>query len=173
MLHQVSLAYSPIAAMRPIVRAGLNPVGFAPGTMIDTPDGRAPIESLMAGDKILTAAGDIVELRGTSQIEAHGIDVVRISPAGLGDVTKRPNRDLVLPVSQPVQMADWRAKVVSGADTMLTEAGSLVDGVLVTRETRASIVLTRLHFDTPQVVLADGLPVGNTRVRVASVATAH
>jgi hypothetical protein len=161
MLQQISFDQSPVI----VTQGALRPIGFLPGTMIRTPQGDTPVESLLAGDIVLTAQGDWVELRGTSVLNARRLDVVRVSAKQPKDAAVTPERDLVLPVDHPVLVSDWRAQVIFGQSQMLTSAASLVDDCHVTRETRRAQRLTRLHFDTPQVILANGVPAASARDR--------
>ena len=155
----------------PVIGARSRPTGFIAGTLIRTPEGDMPVEYLLAGDLIETLNNGVVELRGTSLIEVRSLDVVTISPTALGQTDARPGRDLVVPVNQQVLVHDWRAQILHGQDAMLTPASSLVDDHKVTRETRQSVRLIRLHFDKPQILWADGLELASARTRAPQVHT--
>lgn len=154
-----------------LVGARSRPTGLVAGTLIRTAEGEFPVEYLLAGDMIETANNGLVELRGTSLIEAREVDVVMISADAMGDPLARPAHDLVVPVQQQVLVHDWRAQILHGQTSMLTPASSLVDDVQVIRQTRARVRLIRLHFDQPQVIWADGLQVASARTRAPRMHT--
>ena len=154
-LH-VSLPPLPLATRR------TRPTGLVAGTLVQTDSGDLPVEYLLAGDRVLTRNG-AVDLRGTSVLEAVDAEVVVIEPAALP--AGAASVPLVLPVSQQVLVRDWRAMILHGQDEMLTPAASLVDDLLVRRETRARLRLIQLHFDAPQVLRAGGMDVASARTR--------
>ncbi|MCW1932678.1 Hint domain-containing protein [Pararhodobacter zhoushanensis] len=165
MLSSITPQLSPL----PLATRRSRPTGLVPGTLVRTRDGEMPVEFLLAGDLIETADG-LVELRGTSVLAARDVDVVVIEP-GAPVAAVGQGRALVVPVDQQVLVSDWRAMILHGQAQMLTPASSLVDDLLVRRETRAAVPLIRLHFDTPQVIRADGIEVASasTRAPVAGV----
>jgi len=154
--------------LAPLPRASRRsrPTGLAAGTPVMTTEGEMPVEYLMAGDRILTRNGPAA-LRGTSVLDALEVDVVVIDPAAAVGGLPRSG-PLVLPASQQVLVRDWRAMILYGRNQMLTPASSLVDDLLVRRETRSRLRLIRLHFDTPQVVRAGGMDVASARTRAPS-----
>ena len=138
------------------------PTGLVPGTLVATEDGDMPVEFLLAGDRIVTANG-LVELRGMSSLQALEAEMVVIDAAAPVGEAPRNGAPVVVPAHQQVLVRDWRAMILHGQAQMLTRAASLVDDVLVRRETRATQRLIRLHFDTPQVVRAGGLDLACAR----------
>lgn len=166
MLQQFTASLDPVI---PRVAKRSRPTGLVAGTLIRTTEGEIPVEYLLAGDQIETANHGIVELRGTSLVEAHNVDLVLIDPAALGAPGPQPGHTLVVPINQQILVHDWRAQILHGQDAMLTPASSLVDDVQVIRETRAVVRLIRLHFDTPQVIWADGIEVASARTRAPDV----
>lgn len=153
----------------PLVGARSRPTGLTAGTLIRTDEGDYPVEYLLAGDMIETVNNGLVELRGTSLVEAREIDVVQFS-SGYTDSRGHPlRRDLVVPINQQVLVNDWRAQILHGQDTMLTPASSLVDDLRITRQKRDRLRLIRLHFDIPQVIWADGMEVASARTNAPTV----
>ncbi|WP_165814399.1 Hint domain-containing protein [Pararhodobacter oceanensis] len=148
--------FTPSLVPVPRVSARARPTGLLAGTVVRTADGELPVEYLLAGDRVATVSNGLVELRGTSLVEAQDIDVVCFAPSALGRL-----RDLVVPMHQQVLVHDWRAQILHGRDSMLTPAASMVDDLHVTRERREAVRLIRLHFDDPQVLWADGLKVAS------------
>ena len=159
MLSCVTPQLSPL----PLASRRSRPTGLIPGTLVRTSQGEMPVEFLLAGDIIETPEGR-VELRGTSVLAARDVDVVVIEPGAAVAAVGRA-RALTVPVDQQVLVNDWRATILHGQSQMLTPASSLVDDMLVRRETRAAVQLIRLHFDTPQVIWADGIEVASARTR--------
>ncbi|WP_417628795.1 Hint domain-containing protein [Pararhodobacter aggregans] len=161
MLPQLAPRLPPL----PLATRRSRPTGLLPGTLVETAEGPMPVEFLLAGDRIRTRNG-LVELRGTSVLEALSVEVVVIdSPAATGGEAGAP---LTLPANQQVLVRDWRAMVLHGQDEMLTPAASLVDDLFVRRETRARLRLIRLHFDAPQVFSAGGHEIASARTPVAA-----
>ncbi len=142
----------------PTARPKAAPVGFAPGTMIRTIYGAMPVERLMAGDLLLDADGQIVELRAVRRHRVAASDLVQIDPSamGLGLAPGDLTRPLVLAAGQSVAISDWRTEVVFGKPA-LTPAQKLVDGVHVHRQAAHSRTVIALSFDKPTIVLANGL----------------
>lgn len=144
----------------PAARRSVAPAGFAPGTMIRTICGPRPVERLMAGDLLLDADGQIVELRSLRRTRVAARDLVQIDPSamGLGLAPGDLMRPLVVAAGQCVAISDWRTDVLFGKPA-LTPARKLVDGVHVhTRAARGGTVIS-LSFDDPTILLANGLRV--------------
>lgn len=158
----------PVPQPTPLLSRHARPVGLTEGTLVATEDGPLPVEFLLAGDRIMTAAG-LVELRGTSVFMAQDAEVIVIDPgAPLAGETVR-DRPLVVPAHQQILVRDWRASILHGRAEMMTPAASLVDDALIRRETRSRLRLFRLHFDTAQVIHANGVAVASARTRAPEV----
>ncbi len=157
MLHLLSLPDAPM----PMTGRGSRPCGLAAGTLIRTMDGELPVEYLTAGDRVLTRGGGFATLRAVDVSIARDVDVVRFAPRAMG--RHATDRALVVPVAQPVLTRDWRARVVYGQDHVLTPAGALVDDHLIRRKRLARLRLFRLHFDSPQVIRANGIDLASAR----------
>jgi hypothetical protein len=127
---------------------------FCAGTMIATPTGAVPVESLAAGDPVLTADGQVRRVRwlGRSHISRVFADPVSVLPirirAGALDENV-PARDLLLSPGHAVRIGD-----------ALVHAGALVNGTSVVRETDMPMVFTYYHveLDTHALLLAEGAP---------------
>ncbi len=92
---------------------------FAAGTMIATPDGEVPVETLSIGDLVITASGEAVPVKWIGRQSVHrlfsaGYDPVRIKEGALAD--GQPNRDLVLTANHGVII-----------DGLVINAGALVN----------------------------------------------
>ncbi|BBF93794.1 Hint domain-containing protein [Blastochloris tepida] len=127
---------------------------FYPGTMIRTPDGEVAVETLTRGDRVLTADGRAMPVTwiGLQTISTRFADPLRVLPirvkaGALGD--NLPVRDLLL--------SPDHALLVGGS---LIQAGALVNGTSIVRETGVPQVFTYYHveLDDHSLILAEGVP---------------
>lgn len=141
-------------------------MGVAAGTQIRSELGEVAVEQLAAGDRVLTRNDGLQVLRAIGVTIARDIEVVCLAPGALG----RPPgaRELVVPAQQQIILRDWRAKAIFGRDALPTPAGALAGEALVRRETLSELQLFQLHFDSPQVIWANGLELASTRIAAPS-----
>jgi hypothetical protein len=133
---------------------------FLEGTRIATPQGDRAVETLGIGDVITTADGGTAPVRwiGRRTLHAEGesgyrfadplvYQPVRITAGALGD--NLPVRDLLVSMDHAVLI-----------DGLLVQAGALVNGVSVIRETRLPDSFTYYHIELADhaLVLAEGVP---------------
>lgn len=127
---------------------------FLEGTLILTPNGEVPIETLSPGDLIITADGQAAPVRwiGRQKVSARFADAlqafpVRISAGALGENV--PLRDLYVSPCHAVFV-----------DGVLLAARALVNGSSVVRITDVPPVFTYYHIelDRHDLVIADGAP---------------
>ena len=156
-LAPVTLAPLPPAAPRPAPRKRAI-AGFAHGTMVRTVWGPRAVETLMAGDLLLDAKGQIVELRGLRRRRAAAGDLVQVDPSalGLGMAPGDMTRPLVVGAAQKLAIRDWRTEILFGKPA-LTAARALVDDTNVRPVAGKGRMLVVLEFDSPTVILANGL----------------
>ena len=132
------------------------PVGicYYPGTAIATPTGEVAVETLKAGDLVLTADGRNVPVvwMGRQTVATRFADPlqnlpVRIRAGALAE--NLPARDLLV--------SPAHALLVGG---VLVQAGALVNGTTITRETDLPERFTWWHIETADhsLVLAEGVP---------------
>lgn len=127
---------------------------FAAGTAISTPMGAVPVESLKAGDLVLTADGAVRPVRwlGRQTVSMRFGDPLRVTPvrvkAGALDENV-PSRDLVL--------SPDHALLVDG---VLIHAGALVNASSVVRELDVPETFIYYHVELTDhsLVLAEGAP---------------
>lgn len=128
---------------------------FLKGTMILTPRGEVPVETLVAGDEIATADGRIVSVKwiGRQSVRAHGRFVerhfpVKIEEGALGP--QLPVRDLFLSPDHAVLLDGW-----------LVNAIALVNGETITQCGRHNVdaIVEYFHIETEDhsVIIADGV----------------
>jgi hypothetical protein len=126
---------------------------FCAGTNIRTPDGDAPVETLKIGDMVLTAAGHAVPVRwvGINTVSTRFADPLRVMPVriragALGE--NMPQRDLLV--------SPDHAMFLGG---ILLQAGALVNGSSITRESRMPEIFTYYHVELAdhELILAEGV----------------
>jgi hypothetical protein len=130
------------------------PLCFMAGTMIRTPDGEVAVETLKRGDFVLTAEGVArpVSWLGRQTVSTRFADPLRIWPIRVkaGALAENvPARDLLLSPDHAV--------LVDGA---LIQAGALVNGASILRETAVPEIFTYYHveLDDHSLVLAENTP---------------
>ncbi len=129
-------------------------VCFLAGTMIATPAGETPIESLAIGDLVLTAEGRAAPVRwvGVQTVVSFFADPlrsfpIRITAGALG--AGLPVRDLLVSPDHALFL-----------DGVLVQAGALVNGTTIVRETAMPERFTWFHveLDDHSLILAEGVP---------------
>lgn len=136
------------------VPADPNQPCFLSGTLIATPAGEVPVEELRAGDLVLTADGGVEKIRWVGRVTLarrfadplHGLPV-RIKAGALGEGL--PRRDLLVSPGHAMFL-----------DGVLVNAGALVNGVTILRETRVAETFQYFHIelDRHALLLAEGAP---------------
>ena len=131
-----------------------DPVCFMPGTLIRTPEGERPVETLKAGALVLTACGRTAPVRwlGRQTVSTRFANPLRVLPiritaGALGEGL--PARDLLL--------SPDHALLVEG---VLVQAGALVNGTSIRREAGVPEVFLYWHVELADhaLVLAEGVP---------------
>ncbi|MFN4057749.1 MAG: Hint domain-containing protein [Roseinatronobacter sp.] len=153
----ITLAPALAPRAKPAVSNSL-PKGIGLGAQVKTIFGLRAVETLMAGDLLLDAHDQIVELRGVRRAQVAARDLVQIDPSamGLGMGTLSPARPLILGAGQMVAQRDWRSEVLFGGAS-LCPARALVDRLHVRAGGTSARVLCVLEFDTPVILHADGV----------------
>ena len=132
-----------------------NTVGcFLSGTNLRTPTGERPVETLRAGDPVLTADGRTLPVRwvGRTRVSRISADPIRLLPIRItaGALADNiPARDLLLSPGHAVLV-----------DGVLIHAAALVNGTTILRDHAAPVVFTYYHveLDTHALLLAEGAP---------------
>jgi len=129
-------------------------VCFLAGTMIATPAGDVAIEALMIGDLVLTADGRAAPVKwvGIQTVVSVFADPlrsfpIRITAGALGEGL--PARDLFVSPDHALFL-----------DGVLVQAGALVNGTTVVRETAMPERFTWFHVELEDhaLILAEGVP---------------
>jgi hypothetical protein len=128
-------------------------VCFMPGTSIAVPDGEAKVETLRPGDLVTSMAGETKTVRWVgrqtvSRVSADPLQVlpIRIKAGALGENV--PCRDLLISPDHAILV-----------DGVLVQAGALVNGSSIIRETDVPQVYTYYHveLDDHSLVLAENV----------------
>ncbi len=151
-LSDFSLSYGPVGS--PWEGQEWITYCFMPGTRVATPAGEVAVETLKPGDLVLTSAGEAkpVNWVGRQSVARRFSDPlrnwpVRVKAGALADNV--PRRDLLL--------SPDHALFLDGA---MFQAGALVNGTSVVRETDVPDTWTYYHIelDDHSLILAEGAP---------------
>lgn len=128
---------------------------FVAGTLISTPDGERPVETLQPGDLVMTKDDGAQPLRwiGTRTVEAIG----DFAPIWIKANTFGIHRDLLVSPLHRVLIKDALADVLFGEDEVLVTARDLVNDHSVRRRESDEVTYVHLLFDRHQVVYSEGL----------------
>jgi hypothetical protein len=144
----------PASFEMPDFSSGDTPICFLPGTLIATPSGEKPIEDLCIGDHVVTASGRIAPVRwiGRQTVSTLFRDPLRTLPiriraGAFGDGL--PKRDLLASAAHAFLL-----------DGILVNAGALVNGTSILRETAMPQVFTYHNIELAEhdLILAEGTP---------------
>ena len=127
---------------------------FYPGTLIATPDGEKAVETLQAGDLVLTADGKSAPVRwmGRQTVSTRFADPLRVLPIRIkaGALAEGvPARDLLVSPDHALLVGD-----------VLVQASALVNGVSVLREANVPVTFTYHHVELADhsLILAENTP---------------
>lgn len=133
---------------------------YAAGTLIDTPDGQRPVETLAAGDSVTTLGNGSRPLRWVGRRRVEVVEMLAhpgLRPVVFAAGTVGNERALSVSPRQRMLIDDWRAAVYFGEDRVLVAAQALVD------DQAAQVVLPAggvdyvvLLCDRHEVLLAEG-----------------
>ena len=128
---------------------------FVAGTLIETEAGEVPIETLAAGDLVMTKDNGLQPLRwvGRRTVLASGdFAPIRIAPNTFGS-----HRELLLSPLHRVLIRDGLAELLFGEPEVLVAARDLVNDRSVRRMEGGEVEYFHLLFDAHQVVFSEGL----------------
>ena len=130
------------------------PICFLAGTHIDTPTGERRVEDLRPGDRVLTADGLSAPARwiGRQTVSTRFADPLRTAPIRIraGALAEgHPRRDLLVSPDHALLV-----------DELLVQAGALVNGVSILRETDVpeAVVYYHVELDDHALIMAEGAP---------------
>lgn len=148
--------------------------GLLEGTQVRTPCGPRRIENVRPGDLIVTRTNGLQAVRmvwrrslSQDRMRANPERApVRLKPRAVGPMM--PQQDLVLAPEHPILIPGYRLSGVADTAGGLMAAGALAgtsDAAYVDRSMERARLFT-LVFDTPQVFVANGLPVASVELSV-------
>lgn len=130
---------------------------FTPGTLIATPRGARPVETLGVGDLVMTRDHGMQPIRWIQARSVSGIG--QFAPIRLRrGVLAGMDSDLVVSPRHRVLIQGYRAELLFGESEVLVAAENLIDGVAVRRDRRPSVTYIHILFDQHQVIYANGAP---------------
>ncbi|WP_415233398.1 Hint domain-containing protein [Pseudorhodobacter sp.] len=135
---------------------------FTPGTLIATPKGEVPVESLKAGDRVITRDNGIQELRWSGQRKfdwAHlaanpHLRPIMLRRGSLGNGL--PERDMMLSPNHRVLVSNDRTSLYFDEHEVLVSAKHLIGGKGIFEVQSIGTAYIHLLFDQHEVVLSDG-----------------
>jgi hypothetical protein len=133
---------------------------FTPGTLILTPEGQVPVESLRRGDMVVTRDRGAQSIRwiGRARRPATGAMVpVRIARGALGPGL--PERDLLVSQQHRMLVSSVISRRMTGRDEVLVPAKKLVGlpGITLAGDV-ADVTYLHLLLKRHEIIFADGAP---------------
>ncbi|WP_281955225.1 Hint domain-containing protein [Pseudophaeobacter arcticus] len=128
---------------------------FVAGTLIRTPDGEVPVETLQPGDLVTTRDQGAQPLRwiGSRSVLAEGDFAPILIRAGCFG----SHRDLWVSPQHRILLRDAYAELLFGEGEVLVAAKDLLNGGSISRQVGGEITYVHLLFDQHQVIYSEGL----------------
>lgn len=139
-------------------------VCFTPGTLLETPDGPCPVETLVAGDRVVTKDGGAQSILWAGHRNVSGARLyampdlrpVRIREGALGE--GRPAGDLIVSPDHRMLVRGVAARALWGEPEVLVAARDLIDGRGIARDLGAkSVTYHHLMLEAHHIVIANGV----------------
>ncbi len=135
---------------------------FTPGTMIATPRGERPVESLRVGDKVITRDNGIQEIRWAGEKKmgwrdfavAEHLKPILIQAGALGNGL--PERDIMVSPNHRVLVANDRTALYFEEREVLVAAKHLIDNKGIHKVDTMGTSYIHFMFDNHEVVLSNG-----------------
>jgi Ca2+-binding RTX toxin-like protein len=135
---------------------------FTPGTLIATPRGEVPVETLRAGDRIITRDNGMQEIRWVGRRDMSWADLaaaphlkpILIKQGSLGNGL--PERDMMVSPNHRVLVANDRTALYFDEHEVLVAAKHLAGGKGVHSVDAAGASYIHFMFDRHEVVLSNG-----------------
>jgi hypothetical protein len=136
------------------VPSQLGPTCYTPGALILTPGGERPVETLRAGDLVLTRD------RGAQRVIWAGAETVAgtdaFAPILIRAGAMGNRRDLLVSPQHRMLVRGWRAELYAGLAEVLVAAIHLVNGRTVARAPRAAVTYVHFMLERHEIVFAEG-----------------
>ena len=129
---------------------------FTAGTMIRTPRGERPIETLKPGDMVDTLDRGPQPLRwiGRRTVPATGV----LAPIRFATGSYGNHRDLLVSPQHRMLCRGYAAQLLFGESEVLAPAKALVDDFQVTIDYGGMVTYVHMLFDRHEIVIANGAP---------------
>ncbi len=147
-----------------LIEASEGVVCFTPGTLLETPKGLKPVETLVAGDSVVTKDGGAQPILWAGSRNVSGARLyampdlrpVRIRRGALGG--NRPEGDLIVSPDHRMVVSGSATEELWGEKEVLVAARDLIDGSGVARDLAAkSVTYHHLMLEKHHVVVANGV----------------
>lgn len=138
------------------------PPCFVAGTLIDTPHGPRPVESLKAGDVVLTRDNgeQAIQWIGQAGIDLAGqpepekLAPIRVARDAIAPGV--PDRDLLLSPMHRILVSAPEVQLLFGQDEVLCAVKHLVNGRTIRQDLQDQVTYFHLMFDDHQVLSSSG-----------------
>ncbi len=153
-------------------------VCFTPGTLLETPTGLKPVETLVAGDSVVTKDSGAQPIlwvgnrcvSGARLYAMPDLRPVRIREGALGN--GRPNGDLIVSPDHRMLVSGQAALALWGEDEVLVAARDLINGNGVCRDMAAkSVTYFHLMLENHHVLIANGVETESFHPAAAALET--
>ena len=128
---------------------------FVSGTMILTPDGEVPVESLLPGDLVMTHDNGPQPLCWIGQRSVPATD--KFAPIRIEENTFGKHRTLLVSPQHRVLIRDYLAELLFGESEVLISAKDLVNHKSVCIQEGGDVTYVHLLFDQHQIIFSEGL----------------
>uniref|UniRef100_UPI002637EA75 Hint domain-containing protein n=1 Tax=Pseudophaeobacter sp. TaxID=1971739 RepID=UPI002637EA75 len=128
---------------------------FVAGTLIRTPEGDVPVETLQPGDLVTTRDHGPQPLRwiGSRRVRAEG----EFAPILIRAGSFGTHRDLMVSPQHRILLRDAYAELLFGEGEVLVAAKDLLNGGSISRQFGGDVTYVHLLFDQHQVIYSEGL----------------
>lgn len=128
---------------------------FVAGTLIKTPNGDVPIETLEPGDLVETRDEGAQPVRWVGSRAVEGKN--QFAPIFIRAGAFGAHQDLLVSPQHRILMRDALAELMFGEGEVLVAAKDLVNDDTVTRFPMAEVIYVHVMFDRHQVIFSEGL----------------
>lgn len=146
-----------VNSQTPLDVGDLGPPCFVAGTLVETPNGQRPVESLAIGDLVETLDDGPQPIKWIGMREVAGLG--SLAPVVISKGAFGNESSLRLSPQHRVLVSDWHAQMHFGSDEILVAAKHLVDGASVRFEPNRAVTYVHFLFDKHQIVFAEGCKV--------------
>lgn len=145
-----------VSGQGPLLVSEMGPPCFVAGTLIETATGPRPVETLVAGDLVMTRDSGLRPLcwTGGRMVTALG----RHAPVRFDTGVLDNDRPLLVSPQHRVLIEGWQAELLFGEAEVLASAVHLVNGTSVRRAPDRAVSYHHILFDRHEIVLSNGAP---------------